>query len=257
VNVDQELDRLYGLPLDEFTKARDALARQLRAGGEREAADEAKALAKPSVSAWTANQLARRERMQVRALLTAGERLRSAQAKLLRGGSPEELEAALGRQRDAVGALVESARALLRDTGRPATEATLERVRATMTAAAADEEGATLLERGRLTHDLEPASFGALAPLPAGARATARSKPRQSASARKKAEEERTRRLAEAKREVDRLRAAVTDQKEAARAATAAARSAERAAEKARADLDRLTDRLAEAKAALERARAG
>ena len=67
---DDELDRLYGLPLEEFTRARDDFARELRKAGEPEMAAEVKALAKPSLSTWTVNQLARREPMQVRALMT-------------------------------------------------------------------------------------------------------------------------------------------------------------------------------------------
>jgi hypothetical protein len=255
VDVDQELDRLYGLPLDEFTKARDALARELRTGGERDAADEVKALAKPSVSAWTANQLARRERLQVRALLTAGEGLRAAQETLLRGGSPDDLQAALGRQRDAVAALVESGRALLEEAGRPATDATVERLRTTLTAAAADEAGARLLEQGRLTHDLEPAGFGGLAPVPAGARAPRRPRAGKATAKERREAEQRARRIDEAKQELDRLGSAAAEQKATVRAAKAASRAAEREEAKAQADLERLTEQLDAARAALERAR--
>jgi hypothetical protein len=34
VNLDRELDRLYGLPPAEFTSARESLAKKLRADGE-------------------------------------------------------------------------------------------------------------------------------------------------------------------------------------------------------------------------------
>lgn len=242
MDLDKELARLYGLPLDEFTSARNALAGELRKSGDREAADEVKALSKPSISAWTVNQLARRERMQVRSLLTAGERLRKAQEKLVGGGKPEELQQALERQRDVVAALAESAGEILGSAGHPATEATLARIRGTLTAAAGDEEGARLLQEGRLTGDLDPTGFGPLA-LGAGARpkASRRSKARKDDEARKT-------RVDDAKQEVSRLRAEVREQERAAK-------EAKRAAEKEEKELERLAARLESAEEALERAR--
>jgi len=50
--LEERLDELYALPLDEFTAARNELAKALRAEGKREEADAVKALAKPSVTAW-------------------------------------------------------------------------------------------------------------------------------------------------------------------------------------------------------------
>lgn len=235
---DEELERLYGLPLSEFTRARDGLARELRKAGEREAADEVKALAKPSLPAWAVNQLARNELMQMRALTTAGERLRRAQAELLEGSGPDELQAALQRQRDVVGALVESARRILESAGQAATESTLERVRGTLTAAAADEEGARLVERGRLTKELDPAGFGGVAVAPTGKR--------RRAQAKRGGDDSRKRRLEAAKRKVENLRAEVTEQRDRARRAASEARKAE-------AELGRLTARLEAAEAALSR----
>jgi len=234
---DAELDRLYGLQLPEFTRARDGLARELRKEGNREAADEVKALAKPSLAAWTVNQLARKEPMQLRALMTAGERLRKAQAELLEGGGPDELQAALQRQRDVVGALVESAKRILEAAGHAATEATLERVRGTLTSAAADEQGARLVELGRLPKELEPAGFGGIAAAPGGGRR--RAQPKRGDDARK-------RRLEAAKRKVEALRAEAADQRDRARRAASEARKAE-------AELERLTARLDAAEAALSR----
>ncbi len=245
VPPDDELDRLYGLPLAEFTRARDVRARELRQAGEPEAAAEVKALAKPSLSAWTVNQLARREPLQVRALMTAGERLRAAQSELLDGGDPNELQAALQRQRDVVEALLESATRILEAGGHPVTAATSERIRGTLTSAAADEEGARLLERGRLTKDLEPSGFGGLA-VAAGTR---RGRPkRASAQGRRKDAETRKQRIEAAERELEQVRAQVAEQKGLVRRATSEARKAE-------AELERLTARLQAAKAGVERAR--
>ena len=244
MDLDKELDRLYGLPLDEFTSARNALAGELRKEGDREASDEVKALAKPSISAWTVNQLARKERMQVRSLLTAGERLRKAQEKLVGGGSPTELQQALERQREVIAALVESAQGVLQAAGHPATEATLGRIRGTLTAAAADEEGTRLLEEGRLTEDLDPTGFG---PLALGTGVSQAKAPRRAKGTRKQ-DEARKKRIDEAKEEVDRLRAETSEQERAAKAAR-------KAAEKAEKELERVSARLEAAKEAFEQAR--
>ena len=47
-----EADELYALPLEEFTAARDRLAKKLREDGDKAAADGVKALKKPSVPSW-------------------------------------------------------------------------------------------------------------------------------------------------------------------------------------------------------------
>ena len=78
INLDKEIDRLYGLPLDRFTQARDSRVKELRSGGEREAADHLKQARKPTAAAWVANQLARNERMNVRALLIGAAMTRAA-----------------------------------------------------------------------------------------------------------------------------------------------------------------------------------
>ncbi len=154
MNFEKEVDKLYGLPPEQFTGARDALAKKLRGEGERALSTRAKELRKPTAAASVVNQLARSERMNIRALLTAGERLRSAQAKLLRGGRPDAVHKAAADERKAIEALVAAAR---RDG---AGEATLRRVEETLRAAARDEEAAGLLRRGRLTHELQPVGFG-------------------------------------------------------------------------------------------------
>ena len=263
MDVDDEIDRLFGLPLDEFTPARDALARELRKAGEREAAERVKALRKPPISAWTVNQLARKERMQMRSLLTAGERLRTGQAELLRGGTASELQEAFERQREVVSALLGSAGEILRSAGHSPTEATLERVRRTLTAAAADEERQRLLQEGRLTEDLDPAGFGPLtlgagAPprrLPARKSGRERAKPKPAPDeAERRRAAERRRRIEEAEREVARARAEVGERRKRADTAAGEAARAAREAEAAKEAADEEERRLAEATAALARA---
>jgi hypothetical protein len=254
VKIEAEMDRLYGLPLADFTAARNALAGELKTAGEADAAAEVKALPKPSLSAWTVNQLARRERMQVRALVTAAGKMRTAQSGLLGGGGADDLQQAAKRQREVVDALVASARALLDASGQPATQATLDRVRGTLTAVAADEEGQRLVEKGRLSADLDPSGFGPVAPgAPAGGRTRKAKRPSPSSQA-----------IEKARRDVEHLRAEAADLKERVRRARNEARRAERAADAARkaaakdeAELEQLTARLDRAVAALDRARSG
>jgi hypothetical protein len=254
VKIEAEMDRLYGLPLADFTAARNALAGELKTAGEADAAAEVKALPKPSLSAWTVNQLARRERMQVRALVTAAGKMRTAQSGLLGGGGADDLQQAAKRQREVVDALVASARALLDASGQPATQATLDRVRGTLTAVAADEEGQRLVEKGRLSADLDPSGFGPVAPgAPAGGRTRKAKRPSPSSQA-----------IEKARRDVEQLRAEAADLKERVRRARNEARRAERAADAARkaaakdeAELEQLTARLDRAVAALDRARSG
>jgi hypothetical protein len=148
---------LYGLPLEEFTKARDELAKELRRGGKKEAGDEVKALRKPSVSAWTVNQLARRRPQEVRALVKAGEELRKAQRAAVGGRGPEALRDATRSHRDRLDELTAAARDEL-----GASAATLPRVAQTLRGASVDKESAKALLAGTLTGDVEQAGFGAL-----------------------------------------------------------------------------------------------
>jgi len=184
--------------------------KELRSGGEREAADHLKQARKPTVAAWAANQLARSERMNVRALLTAGDQLREGQAELMRGGKPDDLRRAEESERRAIMALLDAAR------GAVDGEATFRKLESTLRAAAVEPEARDLLERGRLTKELTPSGFG-LAGMPAPPK---RRKATAKASGRDEDGERRKRELAEA-------RAALQE-------AQKRARTAERAAEKAR-----------------------
>ena len=161
-----DVDELFALPLDEFTAARNALAKRLKGDGEADAAEQVRALPKPSVAAWTVNQLARREPDGVRSLLNVAARLRSAQERSLQGErTADELRAAQAEERDVIRTLTRAGEAALRDAGRPAAGATLERVASLLRSAAVDEPGRTALREGRLTGDVEVSGFDAFAGL--------------------------------------------------------------------------------------------
>jgi hypothetical protein len=154
MNLEKEIDRLYGLPVEEFTAARNDLAKRLRADGERAASARVKELRKPTAAAGVVNRLVRSERMNMRALLTAGERLRTAQGKLLSGGKPDAVHKAAEDERKALTALLAAAK---RDG---ANEPVLRKVEQTLRAAAIDEDARELITKGRLTEDLQPVGFG-------------------------------------------------------------------------------------------------
>jgi hypothetical protein len=159
-DVERELDTLYAKPLEEFTKARNDLASRLKRAHQGDVADEVRALRKPSVVAWTANQLARSERDLVHRLLQAGEQLRDVQQRALGGGAPaSEVTEASANERDAVRALVVAARGQL---GERANAGLLDRLTRTLRAAALDPGAAPLLAAGRLTEELQAVGFGPL-----------------------------------------------------------------------------------------------
>src|SRR5207247_692930 len=138
---EEKVDALYALPLEEFTRARNELAGELRSRGEREAADRVAALAKPTVAAWAVNQLMRTQRKDARALLAAGERLRKAHAGAAAGNAAaRDLRDAAEAERSAVERLSEAARGLADARGRGLSEAVLERVTQTLHAISADDE---------------------------------------------------------------------------------------------------------------------
>lgn len=202
-----EVDRLYELSLEEFTAARNELAKRLGDAS-------IKQLKKPSVPAWAVNQLARRREVDLRRLLRAGEQLEKAQRDAVSGGDQRAFESARGAERDAVRRLRSEATDLLQAGGHPAGDATLERVTKTLHAGSATEAGRAALREGRLTEELEPQGFDALVGVTPSPR-RAKAAPTQNRGARKAREEAEAAsreadtaalRVHDAERELERLR---------------------------------------------------
>jgi hypothetical protein len=238
--LEREIDRLYALPLDEFTSSRNGLARRLKKEGDAGAADEVAALVKPSVPAWAINQVARREKASMRALLDAAAKLRKAQERALGGGDADALRAAQSTERDAVRDLTRRAGELLEEAGRPATRAVLERIRTTLGAAALTEPARSALKAGRLTSEVEASGFDALAgikPLPAQRDELAERRER-------KAERERERRRLQ--KRVEQLEARAQEAERKADDAEEAAAEARDVAEERRRDARAAASELAE-----------
>jgi hypothetical protein len=165
VELDSEIDKLYGVPLDEFVHDRDELAKRLRREGEREAAEQVKKLRKPSAGAWALNQAVRRRRKETDALLAAGERLRAAHESLMSGGDQAELREAMREERGLASALADCAEAIASETGKSGA-ALRERVRSTLHAAAVDEEAREELAKGRFVREREAVGLGPFAGAP-------------------------------------------------------------------------------------------
>jgi hypothetical protein len=152
---------LYGLPLEEFTPARDALAKELKAAGRKDEAADVKSLRKPSVAAWALNLVAREHPDAVEGLRAAGAVLREAQDEAMSGDA--------GRLRDAGRALAEEVDRVaglsgdvLRGAGRPASAAVQEKIVATLRTAAVDNDAGDALARGVLVEELESTGFSLL-----------------------------------------------------------------------------------------------
>lgn len=154
-------DELYGLPLAEFTPARDARAKELKGT---DLAKPVKALKKPSLAAWVVNLLVRRDTGQVDQVLAVGEALRAAQESM----SGEELRALTRQRRQLTAAVTTQARRTAREEGTKVTDAVADQVEATLTAAMVDPDCAKAVRSGLLvaalaTTGLEPADPDELA----------------------------------------------------------------------------------------------
>lgn len=216
--LEQELDRLYQVPLKEFTEARDELAKRLRSEGDGERADEVKKLRKPTTAVWLVNQLAREQELDVQRLLKAGQSLTKGPPKRSGRESSEKFLQARRDEHQALERLAKAARALALREGLGASSVT--RATDTLRAAALSPQGRDLLKRGRLSEELQPPGFEVLTGLPGVAARPAQSKANGQTDTR--------RRRKEAQRHVQELRARE-------RELSSAARSAEREAERAEA----------------------
>ena len=102
-----------------FVAARDRLAKELRAAGQRDAAAEVKALRRPAVSAWALNQVARRHASTIDQLAVSIDQARVAQDEVLAGADRATLRDAMAARRQALVAVLDAARSIVEASGRP------------------------------------------------------------------------------------------------------------------------------------------
>lgn len=245
--LEDQIARLYQLPLADFTAERNALAKQ---AGPRAA--DVRGLAKPPVAAWAVNQVYWQHRKVYDRLIEAAGDLRAAHAAVL-GGKRADVRESGKAHEEAIDAAIKAALGVLRDAGQPATDATRQAIATTLRALPASEPP------GELARVLQPGGFEMLAGLPVKAvagRTTVAPAPRQPADAPKlpaksRVDVEDERKAREAGAEADRaVRLAEHNVRREEFEAARAAREAERAAR----TVDAAREAVKEAEAALKEA---
>lgn len=240
--ADDRVQGLYALPPEEFTKARDQLARELRDAGD-PAAAHVRGLRRPTLSLWVINQIARRHAAEVKELMAAGEELRAAQRAVMEGGSREAFQEAGAKRRKLLDRLLDRGQEIIREAGRPAERGRLDAVERTLMAATMSAEAGTEVASGSLTRELEPPEgfealgFGQLPEAAPRARPSRRAK---ELDAQAEAAEEEAR---QAEDEAARVASEAQSAERAARDARGAADRAAGRAEKARRKADDLRHR--------------
>jgi hypothetical protein len=181
--LDDDIDALFKLPLTEFVGARKALAARLKKNGLVREAEGVKALAKPSLSPWTVNQLYWRHREAFDELIATGQRFRRAQAS----GKMVNMREALDARREALSHLSDLAIKVLRDAGNNPSLDTLRRIGTTLEALSAATSLSDHATPGRLTHDIDPPGFDSFGSFTSSAALTKRAAEPVHVSAAKKA----------------------------------------------------------------------
>jgi hypothetical protein len=252
VQTTPDIDGLFQLPPAEFTAARNALAGKLKKAGKDEESDRVKALPKPSLPAWAVNQLFWKHRKAFDRLIEAGERFRTAQAAQL-AGKDADLRGPLDARREALSELTRLAASVLRQGGHNPTPELTRRVTTTLEALATYGAHPGAPPAGRLTDDIDPPGFEALAALVPQVGRTKRSgaepsrvipfqqKTRPARAGKKKGSPEE-----EARRREEEHKAQVAAAKAAVDSAQAALRDARKAAEQAEAELKKAAARAKE-----------
>jgi uncharacterized protein with WD repeat len=193
VSFENALETLFRAALGDFVAERKRLAGELKAAGDKDAAAKLSKLARPSVSAWTVNQLWWRQRQAFEALLAAAGRVKS--------GEREANKA----HREALAELRQQASALLEEAGNAASEGTLRRIATTLSALAATG-GFEPDPPGALVTDRDPPGFETFVMSPADSAPRA-AVTAQSATGKLQKEDEAERRRAEKEAEAEARRA--------------------------------------------------
>ena len=149
--LDEEIDRLFQLPLAEFTAARNAVAKSAGKDG-----PAIKALQKPPVAAWAVNQLYWKDRERYDALIDTAVQMRKAHKSVMEGKNAD-LRVAGKMHEEALEAALKAAVALMKAEGQPVTDATRHTILNTLRALPSNEPA------GRLTETLAPGGFEMLA----------------------------------------------------------------------------------------------
>ena len=243
--LEAEIDRLFQLPPDQFTAARNALAKGAGSG-----AATIKALSKPPIAAWAVNQLYWQDRAHYDALIDAANEMRRTHRAVIEGRKGDLRSA--GREHElALEAALKSAVSLMKDAGQPVTDTTRHAILNTLRALPAQEPP------GRLTQTLSPGGFEMLAGVTPAAPARGRTPAapaRPDTSGRKTASSGGRSKGADAKAEREAARQAAKERERRA-AAERAIRDADQRARQAEFEAARATREATKAERLLEEAR--
>jgi hypothetical protein len=166
-NLEADVDALFKLSLSEFTNGRNELAARLKQMGRADDATLVKSLTKPSISAWAVNQLYWNYREEFDQLIATGQRFRQAQ-KSGNAGKVAHMRGSLDTRRESLTQLTDLAAELLQDAGHNPSPDTLRRITTTLEAISAYASLSDGPTPGRLTQDVDPPGFEALASLMSG-----------------------------------------------------------------------------------------
>ena len=148
-DLETRIEALYKLPLDEFTSARNALAKETGDAS-------VKQLTKPPVPAWAVNQLYWDRRDDYDGLVAAATDMRRTHKAVIEG-KKGDLRAATREHDRAIELALKATVALMKERAQPVTDATRQAILNTLRAIPSNEEP------GRLTRVLAPGGFEMLA----------------------------------------------------------------------------------------------
>ncbi len=160
MKLEEVTAELYVLDPAQFVSARDERARAARDEGDKPLAKAISRLRRPTVAAWAVNLLARNATQELGALLDLGGALGRAQRTL----AAEQMRTLAGQRRTAVNALTHKAARLAAESGKALTEPVLQAVTRTLNAALAEPELAERVRAGVVTTAADYAGFGPAGP---------------------------------------------------------------------------------------------
>jgi hypothetical protein len=160
-DLEEAIDRLYQLPADAFTGARNTLAASWKAKGDKDAAARIKALGRPTAVAWAVNQLYWSDRALFDALALALTHVAAAQRGGLAGGGVPGLRDAMRVRNERLQQAVRAAERRLMESGSQSGLGVQQRLAATLEALASPRPSAASSEvvPGRLVTELTPHGF--------------------------------------------------------------------------------------------------
>lgn len=249
---ESRIDDLYRLPLPSFTDTRNALVKTVS----KEEAKIVKRLAKPTTSAWAANQVYWRARPVYDRLLEAGAELRAAQLAALQGRDKNVRPRSDAHRKALSEAVAEATRLAAEEGVRAGSDELTRMFEAVSLVPEHPERPGRLTEAHRLT-GFEGLQGMTPAPGPEAKRQRTKQSPVKTPAADQQALAEAARKARDDRREQVRLAREQRRQKAAIASAELALERARTAEMKARGDLDRTQRTLRAAEAALRTARGG